>query len=225
MSFISEGRISDSPYIEMIWRGRAGDNYTPLCPADSRWNLLFLQYNDKLHISAEGPITKAKAKTLPEGTEWLVIKFKLGIFMPFLSIQNLLDGEAVLPLAANSSFWLHGSSWQLPNFDNVETFVAMLVRKGALLADPVVHAALQNQQQDISERTIRRRFLLATGLTPKTLEQIERAQYATALLQQGLAPLDVAYQSGYSDQPHMTRSLKHFIGYTPIQIAQMPPLE
>jgi hypothetical protein len=225
MSFISEGRTSDSPYIEMIWRGQAGSNYAPLCPADSRWNLLFLKYNDNLHISAEGPITQAKAKTLPEGTEWLVIKFKLGIFMPFLSIKNLLDGEAPLPRATRTSFWLHNSSWQLPYFDNVETFVEKLVHNGILLADPIVHAALQNQPQELSERTIRRRFLLATGLTPKTLEQIERAQQATALLQQGLAPLDVAYQAGYADQPHMTRSLKHFIGYTPAQIAQMPTLE
>jgi methylphosphotriester-DNA--protein-cysteine methyltransferase len=145
--------------------------------------------------------------------------------MPFLSIKNLLDGEVILPLATKTSFWLHGSSWQLPDFDNVETFVEKLVRNGTLLADPIVHSALQNQPQGISERTIRRRFLQATGLTPKTLEQIERAQHATALLQQGLAPLDVAYQAGYADQPHMTRSLKHFIGYTPTQIAQMPPLE
>jgi AraC-like DNA-binding protein len=29
------------------------------------------------------------------------------------------------------------------------------------------------------------------------------------------------YQAGYADQSHMTRSLKHFIGYTPAQIAQI----
>jgi hypothetical protein len=36
MGHLSEGRVSDSPYIEMIWRGRAGSEYAPTCPADSR---------------------------------------------------------------------------------------------------------------------------------------------------------------------------------------------
>jgi AraC-like DNA-binding protein len=32
---------------------------------------------------------------------------------------------------------------------------------------------------------------------------------------------DVVYQAGYADQPHLTRSLKRFIGYTPAQLAQL----
>src|SRR5690349_12034160 len=64
MSHLSEGRVSDSPYVEMIWRGRAGSAYAPTCPADSRWNLLLLRRGDgKLTVSVEGPLTKAKAKT------------------------------------------------------------------------------------------------------------------------------------------------------------------
>jgi methylphosphotriester-DNA--protein-cysteine methyltransferase len=73
----------------------------------------------------------------------------------------------------------------------------------------------------MSLRTVRRRFLLATGLTYKAIEQIERAKQAADLLEQGVSLLDTAYQAGYADQPHMTRSLKHFIGHTPAQIAQI----
>jgi hypothetical protein len=52
MSHLSEGRVSDSPYVEMIWRGRAGSAYAPTCPADSRWNLLLLRRGDgKLTVS------------------------------------------------------------------------------------------------------------------------------------------------------------------------------
>jgi methylphosphotriester-DNA--protein-cysteine methyltransferase len=90
-----------------------------------------------------------------------------------------------------------------------------------LLCDPVVNAVLQDQPQEISLRTVRRRFLFATGLTPKLIEQIKRAQQATALLEQGVSILDVAHQVGYADQPHMTRSLKRFIGQTPAQIARV----
>src|SRR5260370_31604756 len=81
MGHLCEGRVSDSPYIEMIWRGRAGSEYAPTCPADSRWNLLLLRQDAKVQVSVEGPLTKAKPKTQAEGTEWLVIKFQLGTFL------------------------------------------------------------------------------------------------------------------------------------------------
>jgi len=63
--------------------------------------------------------------------------------------------------------------------------------------------------------------LLATGLTPKRIEQIERAQQAAALLEQGVSLLDAVYQIGYADRPYMTRSLKRFLGQTPAQIARL----
>lgn len=220
MSIFFEGRASDSPYIEMIWRGQAGSNYAPTCPASSRWNLLFLRQNGQVRVSVEGPLTKAKAKTQAEGAEWLVIQFQPGAFPAALPINDLLDGDAVLPLAAGNAFWFHGSTWPFPDYDNVETFVKRLVREEVLLRDPVVNAALEDQPQALSARTVRRHFLRATGLTPKAFEQIERAKLAAALLEQGVALLDVAYQVGYADQSHMTRSLKHFIGQTPAHIAQ-----
>ena len=90
--------------------------------------------------------------------------------------------------------------------------------------DGVIDTALQNQLPEISERTVRRRFLQATGLTQGTIHQIERAKQAMSLLQQGAAILDVVYQAGYADQPHLTRSLKRFTGQTPAQIAQVVEL-
>ncbi len=95
------------------------------------------------------------------------------------------------------------------------------MREEVLFRDPVVNAVLAGQPQKLSARTVRRHFLRATGLPPKALEQISRAKRAAALLEQGVALLDVVYQAGYADQPHMTRSLKHFIGHTPAHIAQM----
>jgi methylphosphotriester-DNA--protein-cysteine methyltransferase len=48
--------------------------------------------------------------------------------------------------------------------------------------------------------------------------QIERARYATTLLKQGVSILDSVELAGYADQPHLTRSLKRYIGQTPAQI-------
>lgn len=219
MDSFFETRESDSPYIEAVWRGQAGSNYAPVCPASSHWHLLFLKQDGKIKVSVEGPLTRATPVTQAEGTEWFGVTFPLGTFLLPVPARSLLDERAMLPLAAQRSFELAGSSFQFPDYENVEAFVSRLVREDMLVSDPVVKAALDGQPPEISLRTIRRRFLFATGLTSKTIEQIERAQKATALLAQGVSLLDVAYQTGYADQSHMTRSLKHFIGYTPAQIA------
>lgn len=220
MSFLFEGRGSDSPYVEAVWRGRAGSHYAPICPASGQWHLLFLRENGRVKVSVEGPLTKAKLVTQAEGTEWFGVTFPLGTFLPSVPVSNLLDEQAILPLAANSSFRLAGSTWQFPDYDNAETFVARLVRERVLVSDPVVKAVLAGQPQELSLRTVRRRFLFATGLTYKALAQIERAKQAAALLEQGVSLLEATYQVGYADQSHMTRALKHFIGYTPAYIAR-----
>ncbi|MBZ0279186.1 MAG: AraC family transcriptional regulator [Anaerolineae bacterium] len=225
MSAIFEGRFSDSPYIEMVWRGRVEQDDSPVCPADVRWNLLFTKYNGKIRVSAEGATTQFVPKNLFEGAEFLVIKFKLGVFMPYLPAGNLLNGDAILPEAASQSFWMNGSAWQLPDFENVETFVDRMIREGLLVREPVVNAVLQDQQLAVSSRTVRRRFLYSTGLTPTIIQQIERAQQAASLLEKGVPIIETVYETGYADQPHLTRSLKRFYGQTPAQIARVSQAE
>jgi len=221
MSAIFEGRISDSPYVEIVWRGRVEEDYSPVCPADVHWNLLFTHYQSKIRVSAEGATTQFVPKNQFEGAEFLVIKFKLGVFMPYLPAGNLLNGDAVLPEAASQSFWMNGSAWQLPTFENVETFVERMAREGLLAREPVVNAVLQDQPLDVSSRTVRRRFLHSTGLTPTLIQQIERAKQAADLLGKGVPILDTVYEAGYADQPHLTRSLRRFFGQTPAQIARV----
>ena len=141
--------------------------------------------------------------------------------MPHLPARDCLDLETILPGAASHSFWLKGSAWQFPDYDNAETFVDRLVRDDVLVRDPVVNAVLQGQPQEMSARTVRHRFLRATGFTQSHIRQIERAQRAAALLQQGVSILDTVFEAGYFDQPHLTRSLKQWIGHTPAQIIRM----
>jgi AraC-like DNA-binding protein len=92
------------------------------------------------------------------------------------------------------------------------------VREDLLVRDPIVEAVLQGQSHALSQRSIQRRFRRATGLTRSSVWQVERARYATTLLQQGVSIVDTVDQLGYADQAHLTRSLKHFIGKTPTQI-------
>lgn len=221
MDEFCEGRYSDSPFIEMVWRGSASADYKPTCPADACWDLLLLKKGKQVEVSVEGPLTRALYKTSVGETECLVIKFKLGVFIPYFPVNSITDRKTVLPEGARHSFWLMGSTWQFPDFDNVETFVHRLVHQDVLVRDPVVSAVLQSQTPHMSSRTVRRRFLQATGLTPKAIEQIERAKQAATLLGQGVSILDTTYAAGYADQPHLTRSLRRFYGQTPTQIAQM----
>ncbi len=221
MSFINQGRLSESAYIESVWRGQAGKDCFPNCPAEGRWHMLVLKENGKVKASIAGPMTKATTKYHNEGVEWLVVKFRLGVFMPHLPARRLVDGNIVFPDATNQSFWLKSSTWQLPTYDNVETFVDWLVHDDILAADTVVKDVLQDHVPDKSSRTIRHRFLQATGLPQSTIRQIERAQQAVSLLEGGVSILDTVYQAGYADQPHLTRSLKYFMGQTPAQIAPM----
>jgi hypothetical protein len=221
MSIIYETRPSDSPYVETITHGWTVSNDALIRPAESHWHMVLVRENGRVQSLVVGPLTTAGVVSLIEGVEILWIKFKLGTFIPRLPTRNLLDTQTILPEAASQSFWLNGSAWQFPDYENADTFVDKLVRDGVLAHDPVVNAALEDQLPGMSSRTVRHRFLQATGLTQSHIRQMKRAQQAESLLQQGVSILDTVHEVGYFDQPHLTRSLKQFIGYTPAQIIQL----
>jgi AraC-like DNA-binding protein len=220
MNMTYEERASDSPYIEKIGQFRAESSYSQTCPADVHSNMLLVKLKGKTVMTVWGPETKPGLMSYPKDAEFLFITFKLGTFMPDLPSRNLTDTGTILPEAASQSFWLKGSAWQFPDYENVDTFINRLVHDELLVRDSVVTAALRHEPLDISSRTIQHRFLHATGLSHNSIRQIERAQQAAALLEQGVSILDTVYEAGYFDQPHLTRSLKQWIGQTPAQIAR-----
>src|SRR5260370_7047880 len=125
-------------------------------------------------MTVRGPETRATPLgDCPGDGEWLGIFLKLGTFLPLLPTRTLVDAEVNLPAVSRKSFWLFGSAWQLPDYDNADTFVDWLVRKGLLARDPVVDAALQGHLQDLELPTIHRRFLRVTGLTQTAAPQIQ----------------------------------------------------
>ena len=90
MSSFFDGRGSETPYLEGVWRGWAGSDYAPVCPASDRWHLLFLKQTGKVNVTVEGPLTKATPVSQAEGTEWFGITLQLGVFRPSVPIGNLL---------------------------------------------------------------------------------------------------------------------------------------
>ncbi|HEU0001670.1 MAG TPA: AraC family transcriptional regulator [Ktedonobacteraceae bacterium] len=221
MIIFDEDRLSDSPFVERVWRCHSEGTDPFLSIAASRCELVVSRLQGKITVTVRGPETRATPMgDCPGDGEWLGIILKPGAFLPLLPPERLVDGDVNLPIVSSNSFWLFDCAWQLPDYDNADTFVNWLARKGLLVCDPVVDAALQGTLKNHDPRKVQRHFLRATGLTQSTERQIERARYATYLLRQGVSILDTVEQAGYFDQPHLTRSLKHFIGQTPGQILQ-----
>lgn len=182
--------------------------------------------NGQTMITARGPETKASVADFPADAKFFGITFKLGTFMPHLPVKTLLDRQDVtLPEVSSHSLWLYGSTWELPTFENADVFVNRLIHQELLVRDPVVEAVIQGDNPDLSIRSLQYRFSQATGLTHKTIQQIDRAYKAVLLLEQGTPILDTAINLGYFDQAHLTNSLNRFIGKTPAQIAQKITVE
>ena len=220
MSISYEERPSDSPYVETIMHGRTLSDDSPLRPAECHWHMVFVRKDGETRVVFVGPWTTAGFTHYAAGAEILWVKFKLGTFMPHLPASNFLDAETILPEASSRSFWLKGSAWRFPDHENAETFVERLVRNDVLVRDPLVEAALRGRSQGLSARTVRHRFLRATGLTQGRIRQVERARRAAALLRRGTPISDAVHEVGYFDQPHMTRSLKQWVGHTPARIVR-----
>jgi AraC-like DNA-binding protein len=219
MDLICEEKLSDAPFVERIWRSQ-GERAGPFISiAEVECSLVVTKYGGKTSITLRGPTARATPAFCPADAEFFGIQFKPGAFLPALPAKMVMDrNDLNLPEASGKSFWLNGSTWQYPDYENADIFVSWLVRGGLLVYDPVVGTVLQGQTVDMSLRTVQRRFAQATGLTNNTIYQINRAQHATTLLKQGVSILDTVDRAGYFDQPHLTRSLKQYIGLTPAQI-------
>ena len=219
MSFTFDERASDVPLVQTVWRTQSERARAFTSVAVSRWEMVVTRRHAKTTLTVRGPETRATRAPIPQDAEFFGIAFNHGAFMPGLPAAELVDGAVNLPPAGRNSFWLHGRAWQFPSFDNADTFVRRLVREGLLVYDRVIE-----RPAGLSPRSVRRRFVRATGLTPGVIRQIDRARQATALLQSGVSIIDTVNEAGFFDQPHLTRALKRFMGHTPGEILRMDGL-
>jgi len=219
MIFDFQERPSDSPFVERIWYAQSERMGDFLSVAASQWEMVVSKYRGQMAVTVRGPETKPTLMHVTLlGGEFFGIIFKYGTFMPQFPVSTLVDGDVDLPDASGKSFWLNGSAWQFPSYENADVFINRLTRVGLLIHDPMIGSVLRGEPQELSPRSVQRRFVQAAGLTQGSIRQIERARYATRLLQGGVSILDTVELAGYADQAHMTRALKSLIGKTPIQI-------
>jgi len=213
-------RPSDSPFIERVWRCHSEDGGPFLSVASSHWEMVVTRLKGDTYVTLRGPETRAREVYCPPDGEWLAVRFKAGTFMPHLPIARLIDGQDLTVPASARHFRLDGSKWEIPSFDNAETFVSRLARARIIARDAAVEAALQGDAQALSIRSAQRHFLQATGMTHAMLRQIERARHATNLLRSGVSIGDAVHEAGFFDQAHLTRALKRLVGLTPGRLAR-----
>jgi Helix-turn-helix domain len=183
------------------------------------WQIVFVRAGDgQRQVFMRGPETLATESPIPQDCEFLGVEFNLGVHMPEASVADLADRAFELEVDKRGFFALGGRRREWPKFDDIDSFVAALARDGALERDQLVEDVLKRRPTDLTERTLQRRFLRATGLTYGTVRQIRRAERAFGLLTQGVSILDAVERLGFSDQAHLTRATRRFLGRTPASI-------
>lgn len=218
MKFVYEERPSASPFVEAVWRTEDSADGMYLAAADGAWDLLFTTEGDQTRVLVRGPASRATAVAYKKGNRNLGIRFKPGSFLPPLPAGSMLNAIHELPKRSTRSFWFLGENWELPTFDTADDYLAKLAHKNLLAKDAIVTAVLGGFRPAVSDRSIQRHFLHATGLSSRSMRNINRANRAVTLLQQGKAVLEVVCELGYADQAHLTRHVKQASGCTPGEI-------
>lgn len=208
-----------SPLVDAVTHTVFSGNGSMLMQPDGCWDFVMLKSAGRTMVLRTGLTTRAVEHAFSDGDEILSVTFKPSVFMPLMPGERMLDEGVLLETVGRDRFWLGTDVIEIPTLNNVDRFIDKLRANNALEDNDIVASVVAGQPKAMSARTMQRHFLKTTGLTYKSFSQIERAQKAVALLQQGRPAADVAFALGYADQPHMIRSLKAIMGQTPRQIA------
>jgi len=125
-----EERPSDSALVERVWRAQSASAGTFFSVAASHVEMVVTRHRGQISMTLRGPETKMTTADYPADSDWIGVRFALGTFVPALLPANLLDRRDVtLPGASTRAFWLNGSAWEYPSFENADVFVSRLIRR------------------------------------------------------------------------------------------------
>ncbi|HEY1559348.1 MAG TPA: helix-turn-helix domain-containing protein [Caulobacteraceae bacterium] len=215
--FISfDNRPSDSPYIEQVWRSRSARGGSFYSMAEPNIEFVVARVAGREQVILRGPVTQASRVHCPADGEWLGIRLRVGTHLPAVATTHLTDHRSlVLPGDGSLRFWFADRAWEIPTFETAECLVSRLAAAGLIAVEGIVQRVFEGRRSGVTERSVQRRFVQATGLTRDSLRQIERARQAALLLAGGAAALDVVFQMGFFDQAHLIRALRRWVGPTP----------
>lgn len=207
-----------------MWTAQALTDGVYNATPDGSWDLIHIEKPDGAHlVFLTGQQSQPASVPYQAGEISVVTSFAAHFFLQSGPLPP--DGAVIEFLPAEGGrFSLAHLDLPLPTYDNAELIASELLSAGVLRMDPVVTGGLGLMNFAASERSLQRHFRHATGLSQKDFEQIRRAQEAVRLLQAGGKPADVAVAAGYTDQAHMTKSIKRIMGRLPTKVGDINKL-
>lgn len=198
------------------------------------------------HAVVNGARAGAYAKLAAAGASSIGLQLQPGASLALLGLPaDKLTGRHVRleDIWGTGAGLLHEQLLAAPSADaklhRLETFLmTRLQRSPAPGAHPAVLAGLQQlrsgnsvsaaaRHSGYSQRQFVRLFSQATGLTPRLYLRVQRFQRALRMLQgeglQKTSLASVAFEAGYTDQPHFNRDFREFSGLTPEQYRAARP--
>lgn len=219
MSQIHRSRPSSHPFIDTVWASQNLTDGIYLATPDGSWDLILgIQADGSRSMIIAGQATKPAYIPYTAGTSSVVISFAAGVYMPQIPAKSLLDTVKVLPVIDSGHFELCGHPFTFPTFDTAEDLVNEMSKLGILAHNDLVDSMLNGAPKAVSLRAAQRHFLHTTGTTQKQLQQIQRAKSAVRQLQKGKKPIEVAADTGFTDQPHLANSLKKIMHSKPSHV-------
>lgn len=218
MSYNYEDKRVDSLYIDKIWHTYTTSEGIFTAGLDGNWDIIIFRHAGNVRVTVNGVGKHAVEVPYVAGIDTVGIALKPGVFLRDLKGKDIVDSQHTLSKGTTSYVEIDGHLFKIPDFESAEIFVDELIEKGILLLNPALASLSDGAAKGISDRSLRRHTLSTTGLSPYFFHQIQRAQQATQLLQQGKPIAQVAAEVGYTDQAHMTKAVKALMGMTPAQI-------
>lgn len=184
-------------------------------PATEFWGLGFSSTADGVGVELLGPAAHPQRFEMQAGQRYWGVELKAHVFLRTLPKSSFQLAQ-VLP-STSETFRLGERDHSIPNEHQLGATVEDLVAIGVLATEPTVALALSGIAQQ-GGRTLRRQVLEVTGLNRQQIAGMTRARMAFKLLSEGIGIGEVVEIAGYSDQAHLTRSLRALAGRTPREI-------
>jgi len=218
VSFTYEEKQIDSIFVDKIWHTYTTSSGTYIANLDGNWDIIISKKDDNITVAVNGVGKHAAQVPYVAGIESTGIALKPGVYVRDLNGKDIVDRQKTLKKAGDMFVELSGHLFKIPDFDTAEIFIEELIASGVLIVNKVVTSFNEGDTRGVSDRSLRRHVAQTTGLSPYFFHQIQRAQHATLLLQQGASIARAAAEAGYTDQAHMTKAVKQLMGRTPAQI-------
>ena len=228
--------ISDSPLISHFYSFETKlSSAFMLSVPDGCIDIIFDCDDTNPSVSVHGTMLQAGSVEFCKGRRYVGVRFSPGFVPDYLNLsaEELIEGSFDLLDVSFNAERVFEQVVREKNFVKQLTFLKQFFltntapRKSLKLTLPVVNMICQAQGNvciknlesltGYTIRTLQRSFHNDLGMTPKMFCRIIRCQSAIYKIHHNdIGFSDLAFDLGFSDQPHFLREFKHLVSVTPL---------